>query len=702
MKKIILSLCLILSFILCDAQNRMYAINPQSQWNQQDASIENIDITIRPLGIYAEVKIAFDLMSNDDYYSGTNVPLEYVFQFDMDKQVVFNDSWLWIENYISKGEIYEAFEGTAIYEGIVDRQQDPSILKKHDSNSYSLRVYPLDPDSTRRVQLSYLQILEFDQKEAIVKLPMHFIEASNTPIYHLNIHIIDSNDWSHYELDGSEYNLISSNSNLTSYKAINTKTSESIRFMANNASQNYYFGTYEQGNENFYQLAYFPEIEIMRTGESHLIVLDYDQYMTTYSQAVFINEIEKVISNTLYATDSFNICYKKFATRFSYSDYVPATTENISSAFERIREIGLSNVSRIESLLPDALVYLEESNQDATLTLISNNTEYYRENNASQFLNEMNAYISMMEHLKSLDIIDYANRSRPGRWINGIYYTGNSYLFQSLSNQNNGLYYEASSITKLNHSLEAILSSINQNLEEYTIDLEATNGFTYSNYFNTFNENSININQPILLSGKFIGTYPFVLQFRGIIEGETFNKNIQIDNTQNLELNSKASKVWHANYLLNNEFKSQPQVIQKVLDISLEESLLCAKSVFLCLEPDSIGISNENFDLDDNNTVAVEELLLSDDKFNVFPNPFVDEITIKIDVNSFDVTKDCILTIYSESGSLLLRSETEYTIDGTFAIIKWNLSNLNTSGFCVLNISNGDYIISRKLISLHK
>ena len=85
----------------------MHVNNPQLWWNEEaPATLENIEIEVRTIGIYSETTIAFDLMLADENYFYDEDLLEFTFDFKLNPASVVNDSWLWIHDYISLGEGY--------------------------------------------------------------------------------------------------------------------------------------------------------------------------------------------------------------------------------------------------------------------------------------------------------------------------------------------------------------------------------------------------------------------------------------------------------------------------------------------------------------------------------------------------------------------------------------------------------------------
>lgn len=53
------------------------------------------------------------------------------------------DSWLWIGDEISKAMILDKWTASSIYENIVKRRKDPSILTKMSDLQYELRIFPM-------------------------------------------------------------------------------------------------------------------------------------------------------------------------------------------------------------------------------------------------------------------------------------------------------------------------------------------------------------------------------------------------------------------------------------------------------------------------------------------------------------------------------------------------------------------------------
>ncbi|MBT8233550.1 MAG: hypothetical protein KJN84_13035, partial [Bacteroidia bacterium] len=46
------------------SQSTMEVNDPQLWWNESPGHVENVDIQIKPIGLYSEVQLAFDVMAS--------------------------------------------------------------------------------------------------------------------------------------------------------------------------------------------------------------------------------------------------------------------------------------------------------------------------------------------------------------------------------------------------------------------------------------------------------------------------------------------------------------------------------------------------------------------------------------------------------------------------------------------------------------
>ncbi|MFT6334181.1 MAG: hypothetical protein ACJATI_000913 [Halioglobus sp.] len=661
----------------------MRIIDPQNQWWGSDASIENVHIEVKPAGIFCETSITFDVKSTNSSFSD-DIQLEFIYDFSMPGNVVFNDSWLWIEDYISKGEIYEQSEGTAIYEAIVDRQQDPSILTKYNEGSYNFRIYPLFDDSTRRVKLSYLAPFKDENTTLESSLPLSFLRDSYDKPQNVTLDITDDANWFHIPINTSEWSQTSVVNNVTTYtmSAESILANQKITF-SSDTQNDYTLGVYEEDETKYFQLIYDPEIEYVTTPTYNLIVLDHE----TDNTNVELNTIISLLShelNDLNDADKFNILYYDFTPQFTSDTWEQTNPENITDALNKVSNANTSTFSWLATLLPEALAYAEAKGQKTKIILLSADNNFAQEESSNDFLETINNFIGQMTTDVSISIADYS-KNRPGDWIENQYYRGNEYLYNRLAQQHNGTY--NISLTQDDMELvlyETFIRDIDY-IDEYDLDIKSELGFSYSKYVIGSSE-KIRLDKPIMLTGKYVGETPFNLEFSALYNGEIIQKDIML--TPNLELDGTATEAWAAQYILANENNSDQDIINDVIDVSMEMRILSKQTVFLCLERDTSAISSNNGDNGDDGgwTVATEDTKIDASKILAFPNPFTEYINIEIPSNIAPNNEGISVQILSIDGRLIHTIDQKNVIRDGKIFFKWTPSSRLDGGIYMIKI----------------
>lgn len=141
------------------AYNQLRVLDPRAQWRNGPGSIDSATIVAKPKGMYIEYSIYMNLSAKNLSFAQSD-SLEIVFDFDLPKEAIVTESWLWLNpTTIIKGKLLDVWTASTIYENIVKRRTDPSILKKLGDTYYQLRVFPMNGNSFRKVKITYLMPL---------------------------------------------------------------------------------------------------------------------------------------------------------------------------------------------------------------------------------------------------------------------------------------------------------------------------------------------------------------------------------------------------------------------------------------------------------------------------------------------------------------------------------------------------------------
>lgn len=672
--------------------SQMYILDPQSWWQQDYASIDKVSFKVQPAGLFAEVSVDFELSTMSPDFFNPDTQLEFVMDFRLDENIVFNDSWLYIDHYISYGEIYERNYGTQIYESIVDRRSDPSILTKLSDRDYELRVYPLFPDSTRRVRLSYLAPLDISGSDAAVDIGIQNILGMSGDVpKDVTIEIVDNHTWTQGFLEDDNLELVEESTDSRIYKLREEQSIPAIQYQSQIEGQ--YFGTYESDGEKYFQLMYDVDLGIEKEPTYNLFVIDHHQGLASASIGEIVDQM-KAACHTLDETDFFNVMYFDFVTEIASEEWIPANEENINQIFRGISENNVISSSRLSSLIPEALNFIGNQNQDAQLFLFSSGEGFNAAWNSDEFLAEIESFYDDMNVVVNFDIIDYEVGSRFSTWEFGERLYGNEYLYRRLSVMFSGNYYPVAGEIAIKSAIQEAIEYDYGVLSEFDLDIDPQSGITYGNYMTNGASGLLQINEPIMVTGKFKGEMPFEFDFKFFKDGVLYDQSTTID-SENLSLNYLARSAWHANYLLENEDDSE--LIRQVVDVSTEERLLCKRTVFLCLE-DEVAAQNGNGQVDDTVIVSTDDETL-DLAFSAYPNPFRDALNIELAGMKVQSTNDLSVRVFTMTGVEVADLSDKVNLSGETATATWLPYDLEP-GMYLIRIRIGDRIMTKKVIYL--
>ncbi|RPI74814.1 MAG: VWA domain-containing protein [Desulfobacteraceae bacterium] len=99
---------------------------------------------------------------DQEFYNPTNWQLEGYYIFPIPVGAVISKFSMFINGKETEAEMLDAKKARAIYEDIVRRNIDPALLEYYQQGLFRVRIFPIEPRSTKRVKISYHQILTGD------------------------------------------------------------------------------------------------------------------------------------------------------------------------------------------------------------------------------------------------------------------------------------------------------------------------------------------------------------------------------------------------------------------------------------------------------------------------------------------------------------------------------------------------------------
>src|SRR6185369_3690652 len=99
---------------------------------------------------------------DQEFYNPKPSRLEGTYLFPIPKGAQIDKFTMDIGGRMVEAELLSAAKVRAIYEDIVRKLKDPALLEYADRDVFKVRIFPIEPNSRKRIKLSYTQVLKAD------------------------------------------------------------------------------------------------------------------------------------------------------------------------------------------------------------------------------------------------------------------------------------------------------------------------------------------------------------------------------------------------------------------------------------------------------------------------------------------------------------------------------------------------------------
>lgn len=709
---------LLLSFLLLVAlssvttaqnQNSLSILNPQAQWQTEQGTFEEVFFSVEPKGIYTEVGMYLTISARGWRY-GTGIQLEAEMNFTLPEGSIVFDSWLWVEDVIIRGKILDRWTASRIYEDIVNRQRDPSILFKNGANQYALRIYPLISGQSRKVKISFLVPNNWSEKEVIASLPSSLISQSRTPVANTDIVIIKNDHFTNPRFENLPIAFTAAQDSLLGDYFIAGLTSSQLTTQTgitfdSPMKNGVFMGTHSDGDENLYQLVFHPRFMFDKVPTKNVAVLiDQETANSSVQMNAILPEVKRLLHEELSDLDSFNLFFSHVQIKQASTEWIPADSASIEAAFSRMGSNPVASYSNLPSLLSTAIEFLNEQHGGGSILLISSSQQVGDFTLANNLLSDLE---DLMEQNFPIHIFNFQNQSYNYRWANGVYYYGNDYFYENLTRMTSGEYRSLRTATgSWSQALGSMFSFLERPISLFDMHTTMDDGFCYARY-NLNNQNVIRPSQPFMQVGKYEGQYPFIIETAGLIDGQIRTKRINLQAQEAIPLDTLAVEAWTGNYIAALEAVPQNnQTISTIIQVSIEERVLSLYTAFLCLEPSQGGepcIDCFDETIINTGTDDPAEDLRDSLEIAIAPNPFSDVATIDIEWPESLESDDMTVTIHNAMGMPVRVLEIEPQTTNKLRL-QWDATATDgskvTAGMYIVVVRTPAMIKSQKLLYL--
>lgn len=643
--------------------------DPQG-WKGGTGSIDTAELSIKPRGAFLEYGLYLTFSTKPTSYNSVSDTFEVALFFDLPENAIVHDSWLWVGQYISRAQLMDRTRANLIYEGIVNRRKDPSILYKNSATQYELRVFPMAGNQQRKVKITYLVPVSWNSLGVQAQLPVNILNVSQQrPPLQLMCYEESSftnpavSEIPNLYFQNTPYGYKSATIPASLYQNTSSLT-YSLKSGFSGGVYASYFPV--SANEGYYQLALKPgQFLPVINGKKVLMLFDYEPGLSTHTPNNILAQAQNMAAAYLSPGDSFNLMYSQLNVASASADWIPADSAHISSVFGgALAANPISNYSNVPSLLNTAIQFIKTHGGDAEIVLFANTDNQNTPSSANPLINDlMNA---MGSTIIPVHIVEYTNTGYSGYWQNGSYFYGNQYFNENLAALTGGSYefmishynsYPYNYGKTLIQACNDVFKSIRGMITDFEAHVSLSNGFCYARY-STSPATALALNETYIQVGKYYGNPVFDVEVTGMYNGIPFQHQLAVNNA--LADDSLIRKMWVGMFIQQHE-NSNPnpgnQVMRMIRDTSIQGRVLSEYTAFLALEFADTSLYCATCEDETNGGGGTVSIVESTDSLYVtaFPNPFSRFVNFKLSTS--DAQSDVKIMIYNMNGQLVYSTD---------------------------------------------
>ncbi len=696
MKKYPLIFLFLLSAIpalLVSQWSTLYIRHPQETWRWTQGSVDRALLSIRPKGLhfYNDLYLTFSARG-EVFVAKDSVEVQY--DFTLPSAAIVTDLWLWMEDgAIMRGLLLDRWTASSIYENIVNRRRDPALLmKEYQSGSltkYTLRIYPMRGDKSRKVKISYLLPAGIQSQRLQQSLPMNLFRSSKYSPLDQRLSVLY---WPEYDNSDPKFTaagLFESGVRVDTvtgkpyYQGTITSAnfSQEISFSVANAfSSSVRVEKYSPGgSQGYFQVAFNPsKVFDINTAQKVAAVFEFDEQKSSVGSATLLSNFKSFIQSSFTAKDSFNLIFSgSTITRAKSSGWYGGDSASIEQAFNALSVNVLLNANNMSALLNNAADFVKENNGSVIWLLAASDklSDYSVANPLIKTIVQKTAGQAQ------IFVTDVSSYSVGYTYLNNTIYYGNDYLYANLTRQTGGTHTSYRQQSNLTTNLQTVLDDFRGSIQSFDMITRIENGFCS----NRFNVNvpatgNLPLDRTVGQVGKYSGTFPFVIELAGYYKGNPISKKILFLENEIQQQDSTLVQMWAGNQVAALEAQLQTNaVVKSVIDVSMTHRVLSKYTAFLALEPnDSLKActtcrdESKLVNVSDNRRALIPA---NDSLITAYPNPFNPSTSLRLRLPYGADPRHATVTIFNMLGQEVRRLEIGVLSSEQYSVVRWDGNN---------------------------
>lgn len=667
--------------------NYLQIQHPQQTWRYGQGTISQALVSVHPKGNYLQYDMYLTFSANTLGFTVAD-SVEVQMEFSLPQGAIVNDLWLWIDSTtIMKGLILDRWTASNIYENIVKRRRDPALLMKNSDLQYSLRIYPMAGNSSRKVRISYLLPAAMSGKNLSTSIPTNIFRLSKVPMAKATVFY-----WPDQTVIEPRFAEVSGafeaapRTDLPSGKKYyygeipSNYFSNTVTLMNTNSSGSTFVGKYEnpfKPGEGYFQVSFNPSsIFNITTAQKIVFLFEFNEAHSAYSTLSLVNSMKTFMLANMTKKDSFNLIFSGTQIkRMKNTGWIPADSSSIITTFDLVTQNLLQNASNTQALISDGIDFIRNNGNSGAIWLVAGSEGL----NVHTVVNP--AIQSLSEQLKPvipIHIMDVSNYSVIYSYFNNKYYYGNDYFYENLSRITGSMYTGYRINSSLQSNMQSVYDQIRGTIKSFDMITRIENGFCSNRFTNiTTSSGDISIDRTITQIGRFNGQFPFILEIAGIYRNQTVTAKVTIHDSNAVNLDNSVETIWAGNYITSLEALPVSNANTKsIIDASLSYRVLSKYSAFLALEPnDSLKACltcRDETKLLGVNETAQPLIPGNDSLITAYPNPFNPETKLRITLPSGVKAQESSLMIFNMLGQVVRTFDIASASSAKYTEYVWN------------------------------
>jgi len=314
----------------------------------------HVNVTIN--GNIAETSI------DQEFYNPSDYLLEGYYIFPIPKGAVIKDFSMVINGEEVHAELLDATKAKQIYEDIVRQIKDPALLEYSGQGIFKVRIFPIEPRNTKKISISYREVLEYDNGmyEYIYPLNTEKFSAKALKEVSIKIDLKTNKEIKNIYSPTHSIDVVNkdNHNSVISFEEENTKPDIDFKFYYSTDNDDIGLSllTYKTGNEDgYFMLNAAPSFII---NDDEIDAKDIT-FVLDVSGSMAGDKLKQAKRALLYCINNLNPDDGFEIIRFSTEAYalfdkiVTANEKNIKSArifIDKLKAVGGTNIEEAISL----------------------------------------------------------------------------------------------------------------------------------------------------------------------------------------------------------------------------------------------------------------------------------------------------------------------------------------------------------------